>query len=166
MLNFFRKQSLQDLQKQARSDYEKVSTTVSNSSELAVLRLKISSLCKAHIDKTFIDGAESTRIWQDACALSLTQGTASPNPPLPKSYHLVKMASSDDKIWTWIPESYTQEIFNLGKKYQLMAITADTAIDQTQKIADNICKNDLKLDNSFTVLQFLRDELENEGFVD
>lgn len=158
MFKFFRKETEHELQLKARANYEKVASLPKDSTEFATLRLRISALCKAHIDKTFIEGAELTRIWQDACAHNLVQGSPKPELPQPKMYQFVKSLNSDTHVWTWIPEDFTKEIFNLGSKYQIMAITAVQAIDQTQKIAEMICKNDIKLNNSFLALEFLREE--------
>ena len=158
MLNFFRKNTIQDLQEQARLNFEKAQANSSDSPELAALRLGMSALCKAHIDKTFIDGAELTRKWQEACELCLAQFKDKPSPPAPKLFQLVKMAHSENKIWTWMPEEYTQEIFSLGAKYQTMSISTQQAIEKTQLIAEKICKNYLGLNSAFDALEFLRDQ--------
>jgi hypothetical protein len=158
MLNFFRKNTLQDLQEQARVNFEKAQGNSGDSPESSAMRLRMSALCKAHIDKTFIDGAELTGKWQEACEHSLAQLKDKPSPPVPKKFQLVKMAHSENKLWTWIPEEYTQVVFNLGAKYQTMSISAQQAIEQTQLIADKICKNHLGLNSAFDALEFLRDQ--------
>ena len=156
MLGFLRKDSTEKLQQQAKANFEKLQELKGESVDVATFRLRLSSLCKAHIDKTFIDGAESTRLWQDASALAISNAKEPPRAPCPQYYHLVKVASSDNKVWTWIPEEYTDSIFNLGCKFQTVSIGLDDAISQTQVIADTICKEHLKLEKSFTVLDFLR----------
>ena len=158
MLNFFRKNTIQDLQEQARVNFEKAQANSSDSPESSAMRLRMSALCKAHIDKTFIEGAELTSKWQEACELSFAQLKDKPSPPSPKMFQLVKMAHSENKIWTWIPEEYTLEIFALGAKYQTMSISAQQAIEQTQLIADKICKNHLGLNSAFDALESLRDQ--------
>jgi len=158
MLNFFRKNTVEDLQEQARVNFKKAQGDSSTSPESAAMRLRMSALCKAHIDKTFIDGAELASKWQEACELSLAQLKDKPSPPSLKMFQLVKMAHSENKIWTWIPEEYTLEIFSLGVKYQTMSITAQQAIVQTQLIAEKICKNHLGLNSAFDALEFLRDQ--------
>ena len=160
MLGYFRKQTTEQLQKKAKSNYEKACSLSTDTIEAATFRLRISALSKAHIDKTFVAAAETTRFWQDACTVALTNGSKRPEPPRAKYYQLVNMAGSGMKTWTWIPEAYTDEIFALGSKYQTVQISAELAIVQVQSIADRICCEELKLDSAFSALDFLREDLE------
>ncbi|MBU6195779.1 MAG: hypothetical protein KGP02_12910, partial [Burkholderiales bacterium] len=50
-----------------------------------------------------------------------------------------------------------------GARYQTVQIDAHQSIAMVQRIADEICEKDLKLDAPFKALQFLRDELEAAG---
>jgi hypothetical protein len=54
-------------------------------------------------------------------------------------------------------------VFGIGARYQTVQIDAHQAIAMVQRIADEICQKDLKLDAPFKALQFLRDELEAAG---
>ena len=53
----------------------------------------------------------------------------------------------------------------MARKSPRPQIDAMQAIHLVQRLADEICQKDLKLDAPFKALQFLRDELEAEGQV-
>ena len=61
-----------------------------------------------------------------------------------------------------MPEDFSKDIFTLGGKYQNVEIDAKTAIRRAQVICNQV-SYDLDLDRKIVALQFLRDELEEEG---
>jgi len=61
-----------------------------------------------------------------------------------------------------LPEEYVQEVFVLGSKYQRTEISATQVIDAVQALANQISYYELKLEEPFQALRFLRDELESQ----
>jgi hypothetical protein len=53
-------------------------------------------------------------------------------------------------------------MFTIGAKYQMEEITAEQAIEIAQGVADRISEQ-LKLDKPFEALNFLREQLSEEG---
>lgn len=95
--------------------------------------------------------------------LAITRGEEKPEPPKPGYFHRVKTQGTENYTYTWIPEDITDEVFAIGARYQTLQIDAMQAVHLVQRMADEICQKDLKLDAPFKALQFLRDELEAEG---
>jgi hypothetical protein len=114
-------------------------------------------LCRAHLDKTFIDGAQKTAVYFEKMAQATINNTEKPEKPEFNLFQQVK--SGDKEIWVYLPEEYALETFNVGASYQKTDIDAKAAIERVQQIADQICLYELKLDTPFEVLQFLRDEI-------
>jgi len=163
MFSFFQKETPEQLKAQAKALYEKASALKSTSRETASMRVRIALLAKAHLDSVFIEGAERTGTWQEVCMMAIANGQEKPAPPTPSYFHLVKTQGADHHAYTWIPEDLTDEVFNIGANYQTVKIDAQQSIAMVQRIADEICQKDLKLDAPFKALQFLRDELEAAG---
>jgi hypothetical protein len=152
----------EDLMKQAKAAYEKVVSLESDSRDARSMRLRMGLLCRAHLDKTFIEGAERMADWQELAALAIANGTERPELPQPSMYQKVK--SGENEVYAYLPEEYTDVAFSLGGRYQRTEISAQQAIDAMQGLADQLCYYDLSLEEPFTALQFLRDELaEEEG---
>ena len=63
------------------------------------------------------------------------------------------------KVWVYLPQSYTNQIFALGSKYQQDMVTKDRAIELTTTIADEITAS-LELDHPIRPLEFLVNEEE------
>ena len=65
------------------------------------------------------------------------------------------------KVWVYLPQSYTNQIFALGSKYQQEMVTKDRAIELATIITDEITTN-LELDHPIRPLQFLVSDDEEE----
>ena len=165
MFSFFQKETPEQLKAQAKANYEKAMALKSTSREAASMRVRIALLAKAHLDSVFIEGAERTGTWQELCMLAIARGEEKPEAPTPSYFHRVKTQGAENYTYTWIPEELTDEVFAIGARYQTVQIDGVQAVLLVQRIADEICQKDLKLDAPFKALQFLRDELEAEGQV-
>jgi hypothetical protein len=66
MLGFFNKSSPAEEMKRAVAAYEKVSSLKSDSHDARIVRMRMGMLCRAHLDKTFIAGAEQTALWTES----------------------------------------------------------------------------------------------------
>ena len=65
------------------------------------------------------------------------------------------------RVWVYLPQSYTNQIFALGSKYQQELVTKDRAIELATIITDEITSN-LELDHPIRPLQFLVSDEEEE----
>lgn len=157
MFSIFTRRTPDDEMKSAQALFEKVTSIKSDSRDARTLRIRMGLLYRAHLDKSFVNGAEQTAAWQQLMALALAKGKE--KPPLPEPSVFQKIKSGDNEIFVYLPEEYAHEAHELGAKYQRADITADKAIESMQALANQICLYDLKLDEPFQVLQFLRDEL-------
>ena len=86
-------------------------------------------------------------------------------PPLPEPSVFQKIKSGENEIYVYLPEEYSHEAYQVGARYQRAEIPADKAIEIMQGLANQICLYELKLDEPFQVLQFLRDELSHSPSV-
>ena len=146
-----------DEKEQAQALFEKITVSKADTREARSARIRMGLLCRAHLDKTFIDGAQKTAVYFEKVAQATINNTEKPEKPEFNLFQQVK--SGDKEIWVYLPEEYALEAFNVGVMYQKTDIDAKTAIDRMQLIADQICLYELKLDTPFEVLQFLRDEI-------
>lgn len=142
---------------QAQALFEKITASKADTREARSARIRMGLLCRAHLDKTFIDGAQRTALHLEMMAQATVNNTEKPEKPEFSLYQQVK--SGDKEIWVYLPEEYALETFNVGASYQKTEVDAKAAINRVQQIADQICLYELKLDTPFEVLQFLRDEI-------
>lgn len=156
MFSIFRDKD-DDEKEQARLLFEKVAALKSESRETRVARIRMGLLCRAHLDKTFIAGAEQTAAHLELAALALVHGKDKPETPQASPYQTVK--SGDKNLTVYLPEEYAELAYLLGAEYQQTKIDAYQAIERMQALADQICRFELNLEQPFEVLQFLREDL-------
>lgn len=125
-------------------------------------RMRMVLLCRAHLDKTFVDGAEKSVAYEVLAMQAIVAGKDKPPPPQASEYQQLP-AVSGDKVWVYLPQEYADLAFSLGASYQRTEITAEQAIDGMQALADQIFSLELGIYDPFTVLQFLRDETGYQG---
>ena len=145
-----------ELQKLALMKFEKVQLQSSSSTATRRSKIQMALLCRAFLDRTFIDGAEQSALYIDKVELALATGA--PMPSMAKSKLYQKIASSTGSVWTYAPEIYGAEAFNLGRSYQSIEIDAFEAIDSMQAVIDRLCQYELRLEETFEALRFLREE--------
>jgi hypothetical protein len=161
MFSFLSKPSPEDEMKQARALFEKVASLKSDSREAHSMRVRMGMLLRAHMDKTFISGAEQTVNWQELAAVAIASGEPAPEMPTPSKFQ--KIRSGESEVFVYLPEEYVNEAFILGSKYQKTEVTAQKAIEAMQALANQISYYELRLQEPFVVLTFLRDELAAEA---
>ena len=71
-----------------------------------------------------------------------------------------RVGAGGRQVWVYLPQEYAQRAFDLGGQYQLIEIDAEQAIVQMQDLADRVFMLELRLEQPFQVLQFLREELQ------
>jgi hypothetical protein len=143
--------------RKAQALFEKIISTQSDSREARNLRVRMGLLCRAHLDKSFVTGAEQMASWQELAALAQAKGKE--QPPLPEPSVFQKIKAGESEIYVYLPEEYAHEAYALGGRYQSAEIPALKAIETMQGLANQLCHYELKLEEPFQVLQFLRDEL-------
>ncbi len=145
-----------ELQKLALMKFEKVQLQSSSSTATRGSKIQMALLCRAFLDRTFINGAEQSALYIDKVELALATGA--PMPSMAKSKLYQKIASTTGSVWTYAPEIYGAEAFNLGRSYQSIEIDAFEAIDSMQAVIDRLCQYELRLEETFEALRFLREE--------
>ena len=145
------------LKKRAKQAYEKVVELSADTFEANRMRRGMALLCCAHLDKTFISGAERMADWQQMAAFAVAKSEEPP--PLPKADCYQKIRSGKTDMWAYLPTEYADSAFMLGAKYQRTELTSEQAIAATQQLADNICMSEIGLGYEIVVLKFLRQEL-------
>ena len=161
ILSIFSPKNSDEEMKKAQALFDKVTSTQSDSREARSMRVKMGLLCRAHLDKSFVTGAEQTASWQELCALAVAHGKEAPPMSEPSLFHQIK--AGENEIYVYLPEEYAHEAYSLGAKYQRAEIQAPKAIEAMQGLANQLCHYELKLPEPFQVLQFLRDELANSS---
>jgi hypothetical protein len=157
MFSIFSSKNPDDEMKKAQALFDKVTATKSDSRDARSMRIRMGLLCRAHLDKSFVTGAEQTASWQEMAALAIANGKD--KPPLPEPSVFQKIKAGENEIYVYLPEEYAHEAFNIGARYQRAEIPAPQAIETMQGLANQICLYELRLTEPFQVLQFLRDEL-------
>lgn len=157
MFSFFNRNKPEDEMRRAVAAFEKVTSIASDSREARSMRMRMGLICRAHLDKTFIAGAEQTAVWQEQARVALL--ASQPLPDLPKASKFQKIRATDTEIYAYLPEEFVNEAFELGSKYQKMELSAYKSIDAMQGLANQISRYELRLDEPFQVLDFLREEL-------
>ena len=151
--------------RKAQALFEKIVSTQSDTREARSMRVRMGLLCRAHLDKSFVTGAEQMASWQELAALAIANGKD--KPPLPEPSVFQKIKAGENEIYVYLPEEYAHEAHLLGGRYQSAAIPALKAIETMQGLANQLCYYELKLAEPFQALQFLRDELaqspDNQG---
>lgn len=160
MFNIFKKPE-EDERTRAVNAYEKTVALTGDGHEAHSMRLRLGMLCRAHLDKTFISGAQQTEAHEIACALAIQQGKKTPEPPQASLFQKVKSTAGD--VLVYLPREFADEAFAIGMLYQRTELNAEQAIKAAQRLADRISFDALKLHTPFVALQFLRDELAEQA---
>jgi len=147
--------------KRAKAAYDKVVSLADDGRESRSLKMRLGLLCRAHVDKTFVAGAELTAAWQDRAALALANREPIPEQPQPSRFQKIK--SGETEVYAYLPDEFVNDIFALGAKYQRTQISAQQAIESVQNIVNQLCRYELGLQEPFQALTFLRDELEAQA---
>jgi len=84
-----------------------------------------------------------------------------PEAPTPSKFQKIRTGDSD--VYAYLPEDYVIEAFSLGARYQKAELTAPKAIESMQALANQISRYDLRLDEPFQALTFLREELAEQA---
>ena len=150
-------ESPEALKKKAKQTFDKVTALTADTFEANSLRRGLALLSCAHLDKTFIAGAERTADWQQMAAFAVAKDAEAP--PFPKADCYQKVRSGKSDIWVYLPTEYAERAFLFGAKYQRTELNSEQAIASMQQLADTICRSEIGLSYEIDVLKFLRHEL-------
>ncbi|MEY5027763.1 MAG: hypothetical protein RLZ63_78 [Pseudomonadota bacterium] len=143
----------------AKLAFEKISSLKKEAGRDArSARIRMVLLCRAHLDKSFVEGAEKTAAHEELVMQAIVGGYEKPPAPQAAEYQQVSSVSGE-KVWVYLPMEYAEIAFALGGSYQRTDLTAEQAIDAMQGLANQIFSLELGIDDPFLVLQFLRDEI-------
>ena len=117
--------------------------------ETRKLRSVLGNRTSAFIDMTFIDGAKRTEAYIEAINSS---GTTPPEKPSAPCYREVRTVGGN--VWVYLPQSYCDQYFTLGSKYQQSIITPARVFEISDTLALEISEA-LMLDHHIAPLQFL-----------
>ncbi len=160
MFKIFKKPD-EDERSRAVAAYEKAVSLTTDGHEARSLRLRMSMLCRAHLDKTFVAGAQAMEAYEVACMAAIQQAKPQPEAPQAPLFQAVKSTSGEVQVY--MPKEFADEAFAIGMLYQKTELSAEQAIEAAQRLADRISYDTLKLNSAFVALQFLRDELAAEA---
>jgi hypothetical protein len=158
---FFNRNNPEQEMKRAKAAYEKVISLTEDTREARSMKMRMGLLCRAHVDKTFIAGAEQTAVWQDKAAVALANHE--PLPEEPQAQRFQKIKTGETEVYVYLPDEFANDIFALGAKYQRTQLTAQQAIEAVQNIVNQLCRYELGLQEPFQALTFLREELEAQA---
>jgi len=157
IFSIFSQKNPEEEMRKAQALFEKIIVSESDSRESRSLRIRMGLLCRAHLDKSFVAGAEQTSAWQELASIAIANGKEKPPQPEPSLFQKIKAGESE--VYVYLPEDYSHQAFYLGGRYQRAEISALKAIETMQGLANQLCYYELKLAEPFQPLQFLRDEL-------
>ena len=152
---FFNK-SPKDLEEQAEADFEEAKREKLTEKNRA-FKMKIAHRTRAHIDLTFIEGAQKLGKYHQANLTAIAQQLEGPEKPSYTPFQKIK--TLDSEVIAYLPNFEAQQIFDLGGKYQIQQINVSEAVTAVQSIADTIF-HDFDISVSLSTLGFLRDEIE------
>jgi len=157
MFSFFGKKGPVSEKEQAKAAFEKIAGLKSESRAARSARIRMALLCRAALDKIFVEGAERTAAYQTHLARAIIDGREKPLAPVVD--HFTKLKVGEDDVLVYLPEEYAEQAFIAGERYQRAEIDALSAIDFVQAQVDQICRLELQVDEGFPALQFLREEI-------
>ena len=133
----------------AKAFYESAFNLPAGTRETRKLRSVLGNRTSAFIDMTFIDGAKQTEAYIEAMNAS---GGTQPEKPTAPCYREVRTVGGN--VWVYLPQSYCDQYFSLGSKYQQSIITPSRVFEISDTLALEISEA-LLLDHQITPLQFL-----------
>lgn len=158
MISIFGRSKRDEARRKAQAEYEEARDADPASRSGHALTVRAGARAKAHVDKTFITGAEKAVTYDEMRAIAIVKGEDKPEPPKASEFQVIK--SVNGELLTYLPLAYAERIFKLGMRYQTMEITGEQAIELVQQVADQVSL-ELQLKEPFVALEFLREELKS-----
>ena len=136
--------------KKARDFFDTAPKLKGDPRAIRKLKALLGARTTAFIDTTFIEGAEVMRKWQE-------RHPDEPYKPSSLSPAYKQIKTVGGIVTVYLPQKYTNIIFDLGLRYQSARLTKNAVLE----IADESCSEItslLGLDNPILPLAFLRSE--------
>jgi hypothetical protein len=159
VLPIFKNRAAKKAMESAKASYIKATTISGMSRESRIFKSRIAGRSRAHLDKVFVQGAEQSEAYQEACLAALSDGQERPEMPEPQPFQTVKTKS--ESVYTYVPSEFAKEMYTLGSLYQAGSIGPSETLNLAQELAAKV-SIDIGLEEPFIALQFLRDELEED----
>ena len=141
--------------RKAKAFYDRVLALSENSAESRKLRALIGNRSKAFFDQTFVEGAKNTEVNQQAKEAGNKSADLPASLKHSSPYKRVKTVSGT--VWVYLPDKITNEIFELGCKYQSGVTSKMQTMEVAESIASQITES-LDLEHRITPLAFLSEE--------
>ena len=139
-----------------RSKYEECKTLDNDSHRSEITRLRMAMQMRNHLDKTFIDAAKATEVFEEKHSGATL--TAELKKKRPKAKEFMRFESKlNGIVFTWMPPEFTKEMFSLGRSYQKVETDEEMTIFKAQSISKKV-SDDLKLGFEIEVLRFLTED--------
>lgn len=151
-MGFFKGMKQSKERQKAKSFYESSGTLPTGNRETRKLRSVLGNRTQAFIDLTFIDGAKRTEAFINAIEAARGQGAPAPEKPAIPCFREVKTVGGS--VWVYLPQSYSDQYFTLGSKYQQSLITPAAVLEVSATLAQEISET-LALDHPLMPLSFL-----------
>lgn len=156
-LSILKKRAVKKAMENAKASYVKAAGMSGLTREARIFKARIAGRSKAHLDKVFIEGAEQSEAFQEACLAALSDGRERPPMPDPQPFQTVQ--TKTETVYTFVPAEFAKEMYALGSLYQAVSISLNEALKLAQEVADKV-SYDIGIEEPFVAVQFLRDELE------
>lgn len=157
-MGFFKGMKNSKERQKAKSFYESAAALPIGTRDTRKLKSVLGNRTQAFIDMTFIDGAKRTEAYIDAAAASNASGGEPPAKPTTPCYREVKTVGG--AVWVYLPQSYCDQYFTLGSKYQQSLITPAALLEVSATLAQEITES-LSLDHPISPLGFLKSETDS-----
>lgn len=158
-MGIFKGNAAKGAMKAAKNAYLKAKEGDPISREGRSLKVRIALRSRALLDKAFVEGAKRTEIYQEQMMKAIAQEIEKPALPKANPFQLVKTVNGE--VFAYVPQNFVDEVFTLGGQYQTMQITAESAIETAQLIANRMYE-DIGIEDTFEALGFLREEQTNK----
>ena len=139
-----------------RSKYEECKTLDNDSHRSEITRLRMAMQMRNHLDKTFIDAAKATEVFEEKYSGVPLTDELKKKLPRPKEFMRFE-SKLNGVVFTWMPPEFTQEMFSLGRSYQKVETDEEMTIFKAQSISKKV-SDDLKLGFEIEVLRFLTED--------
>ena len=159
-LSILKNRAMKKAMENAKASYIKAAGMSGLTREARIFKARIAGRSKAHLDKVFIEGAEQSEAYQEACLAALSEGRNRPAMPNPRPFQTVK--TKTETVYTYVPAEFAKEMYTLGSLYQAVSISLSEALKLAQEVADKV-SYDIGIEEPFVAVQFLHDELEAAG---
>ncbi|HIN68329.1 MAG TPA: hypothetical protein EYM93_03540 [Methylococcales bacterium] len=139
-----------------RSKYQECKALDNDSHRSEITRLRMAMQMRNHLDKTFIDAAKETEVFEEKYGgVSLTVELKQ---KAPKAKEFIRFESKLNGVFfTWMPPEFSKEMFTLGTSYQKVETDEATTIIKAQTISKKV-SDDLNLGFEIEVLRFLTED--------